>query len=203
MNFSKYFGLICCLVDSMNFSVFTIKFVISHSLTVHTRNNCANFIFFGIMHPARSIIYRIVIVALIMMTVLSCIREEFDPDKLNNSVQINPNVGAPIGFLHFNLESMLNDSTRPDILEIHPDGSMTLRYKQRIFTDSLDNLFSFEDFSTQLNMPNEIGEINLGILPGDTSIVINYTKKFDFIEDVNMNADYRIDSIRVRPSSTR
>ncbi len=148
------------------------------------------------MHPAKPIIHRIAVFILLLTTIFSCIKEEFDPDKLNNSVQINPSVGSPIGYLNFNLESMLTDTTRPDILEINQDGKITLRYKQRIFTDTLEDMINVTDVNVNLPKSNDNGRIDLSILGALDEMVIPYTKRVAL--DTSNNENIRIDSIWVR-----
>jgi hypothetical protein len=127
----------------------------------------------------KSIFLGLVTVSCLFLMPLSCIREEFDPDKLNNSVLISPTVAAPLGFLEFHLDSMLTDSAKPEILEIHDDGTMTLRYRQVLFSDTLSDLFTFPDINEQFTVTNDLPSLPLNNL-GDDTMKIRRTFPVDF-----------------------
>ena len=94
---------------------------------------------------------------------------------------------------------MLTDSTRPDILEIDSEGRITLRYKRRIFTDTLEDMINVIDIIEPVIMPNDNGPINLRTLGAEDEMVIPYTKRVAL--DTEDNPEFRIDSIWVKTMS--
>ena len=83
-------------------------------------------------------------------------------------------MAAPIGYFHFRLDSMLNDSTKPEMLEIHNDGTMTLRYRQEVYSANLADYFTFPDIDETFTITNQLPALDLRFM-GNESMVINYT----------------------------
>ena|GEM_PF-3590795 len=129
---------------------------------------------------------------------VACIKEKFDPEKLNNSVQFSPSMAAPIGYLHFRLDSMLNDSTKPEILEIHSDGTMTLRYRQKVFSQNLADYFTFPEIDEPFTVTSQLPTLDLRSL-GSDEMVIPYTFRIDF--SMNDSIKVRLDSLWIKTLS--
>ena len=104
----------------------------------------------------RSIKYVLIYLSGFLCVITACIREEFDPERLENSVRISPNVAVPIGYIKFRLDSMLDDSSIPDLLEIHKDGTMTVRNSQEVYSDSISDLFDFSEIHVPLVITNPL-----------------------------------------------
>ncbi|MFC2098489.1 hypothetical protein ACFLTA_05790 [Bacteroidota bacterium] len=97
----------------------------------------------------------------------SCIKEEFNPDAFDPTLQINPGVAAPIGWVRYQLDEMLTDSLAPDELLVDQNGFITLVYKQDLYSLQASDLLSINDFSAgPLSFRNNTGlPIDLNALP--------------------------------------
>ena len=69
---------------------------------------------------------------LICMALSSCIKEEFNADHLDPTLQINPGVAVPIGWANYRMEEILLDTLNPDALVIGDDGFISLVYTQEL-----------------------------------------------------------------------
>ena len=58
----------------------------------------------------------------LLLIISSCIKEEFNADILDPSLQINPGVAAPIGWARYQLDEILTDSLNADELVIDENG---------------------------------------------------------------------------------
>lgn len=130
---------------------------------------------------------------LLLFSLHSCIKEEFDPDKLDLSLEFSPGVALPLGYVHYELEKLLEESSEAKTVKIDDDGLITLVYSQEIFSVRADDFISISDVSFSSSIQNYTGyPIDLSVIPepstlGDTI----YTT-------LNMGSTYsEIDSIQV------
>jgi len=52
--------------------------------------------------------YKILLLLLSLSTFISCVKEDFDPEKLDTEIIINPGVAAPLGFAHYELGAVFS-----------------------------------------------------------------------------------------------
>lgn len=87
----------------------------------------------------------------------SCIREEFNSELINPSIQFSPGVAAPIGSVHYRLEELFMDSLAPDEFTVDRDGFITMRYSEDIASIGASDLFVFSDISFSERITNTTG----------------------------------------------
>ncbi len=134
--------------------------------------------------------------ALILVFALSlhsCIKEEFNADLMDPSLQINPGVAAPIGWARYRLDEMLTDSLGVTELIVGPDGFITMRYSQDLYSLQASDLLSIPDIPGQdLSIPNPSPvALDLNLIQGDTT----FTDTLDLSLPLNGTAGAEIDSI--------
>src|SRR4030043_502673 len=95
----------------------------------------------------------------------SCIKEEFDPKKLNTDFVINPAVAAPLGYIHYDLDEILNESNRAWEITIGPDSLVYLEYEAEVFSQTASELLQFSEIiHTGSIMNNSKYELDLGLI---------------------------------------
>ncbi len=127
-----------------------------------------------------------------LLLISSCIKEEFDPEKIDKSVEFTPGVAIPLGFIHYRLDEMLNDSTIPDMLYIDNDGFLTLRYYQDVTSFQLSDLLTIPDIEESFSITNTLpAPIPLDMITD--SMVISNSLQLNL--SLNDTIDTRLDSI--------
>ncbi len=124
----------------------------------------------------------------------SCIKEEFDPKKLDTEFVINPAVAAPLGYIHYDLDEILNESNRAWEITIGPDSLVYLEYEAEVFSQTASELLQFSEIiHTGSIMNNSKYELDLGL--------IDYSYNLAQTDTINLflsGPDYtEIDSIQV------
>jgi len=132
----------------------------------------------------KTIIYRFSFLFVLMLIVSACVKEEFELDQLKNSVRFSSSMAVPIGFMKFQLDSMLNNLTIPDHLEIHSDGTMTIRYRRKVFSDNISDLFAFPEIIDTISITNSSPTLDLDMGMARTTVI----KKINFCMNDTMNA---------------
>ncbi len=112
-----------------------------------------------------------VLAAALMLSLPSCIKEEFNADVLDPSLQINPGVAAPIGWARYQLDEMLTDSLNPAELILDQDGFITMRYTQDLYSLQASDIISIPDIPNQnTSVQNTTGAaLDLNLIQGDTT----------------------------------
>ena len=123
----------------------------------------------------------ILFLEVLIVTLSSCIKEEFNVDVLNPSVRISPGVAAPIGFVHYRIEELFTDSIIPEEFTVDEDGFITMKYKEEIASASAVDIFIFDDISFIGNIPNNTGApIILDNIPPGSSLTLEDTIRIPF-----------------------
>jgi len=95
----------------------------------------------------------------------SCIKEEFDPKKLNTDFVINPAVAAPLGYIHYELDEILKGSNRSWEITIGQDSLVYLEYESEVFSQKASELFQFSEIiHTGSVMNNSTLDLDLGLI---------------------------------------
>lgn len=140
---------------------------------------------------------RALIAVLILLTaVSSCVKEEFDADLLDPTLQINPGLAAPIGWARYQLDEILLDSLNPDEMYIDGNGFISMVYHQDLYSFQASEIIDIPDTEQEIELPNPFGvPVDLGTLTEDT---VFRADTFMFSLDVGGTSDAEIDSIRLR-----
>ncbi len=134
--------------------------------------------------------YPLAILAVAILALTACIKEEFNADLLNTGVQISLGVAAPIGTAHYKIEELFTDSIVPDEFTVGTDGFITMRYSQEISSPRADDLFTFNDVSFSFQLDN-----------GTTPIVLNPSTPLNILDTIRVpltiaeDASTEIDSV--------
>jgi hypothetical protein len=120
--------------------------------------------------PAR-IVVQVIPVLAILLSFPSCIKEEFDVDALDPTLQINPGVAAPVGWVRYQLDEVLFDSLNPDDMIVDENGFISLVYRQDLYSLEASEIISLGDIPPQnFGFDNPFGvTTDLSFLPGDSS----------------------------------
>jgi hypothetical protein len=92
-------------------------------------------------------IFLLLIQILLLLTINSCIKEKFDPDKLDTELVINPNVAAPLGYIHYELDEILKDTARSWTITIDNDSLINLEYEAEVFSQKASDFLYFNDIN--------------------------------------------------------
>jgi hypothetical protein len=109
------------------------------------------------MKDALNIILFLIHVSL-LLTINSCIKEEFDPDKLDTEFIINPDVAAPLGYIHYELDEILKDSTRSWTITIDNDSVINLEYEAEVFSQKASDFLYFNEINYNGSISNNSTE---------------------------------------------
>jgi len=140
-------------------------------------------------------IQRLFLICILQCIVLAgCIKEKFDPDKLDTTFEFTPGVATPLGYIQYNLEEMLADPSTPDHLIIQNDKFIILEYEEEIFSFTASEGISIPEVSTSASIQNNLGyPIDLGVISPAPPITDTTTISLDL-----QGPDYsEIDSIQV------
>jgi hypothetical protein len=92
-------------------------------------------------------IFLLLIQILLLLTINSCIKEKFDPDKLDTEFVINPDVAAPLGYIHYELDEILKDTARSWTITIDNDSLINLEYEAEVFSQKASDFLYFNDIN--------------------------------------------------------
>ena len=147
------------------------------------------------MHSQHSQHIRISIIAqgiiLILALFSSCIKEEFNAEKLDGSLQISPGVAAPIGYIRYQMEELL-DSANTTQFSVDENGFMNLVYRELLESGTASDLVKIQDFEYTTSFENPLP------IPFDLSTIID---TFSFSDTtwipvtIGIAGDARIDSV--------
>jgi hypothetical protein len=75
----------------------------------------------------------------------SCIKEEFDPKKLDTEFVINPGVAAPLGYIHYELDELLEDTSRSWKMMVDKDSLISLIYEAEVLSQKASDFIQFSE----------------------------------------------------------
>jgi hypothetical protein len=111
---------------------------------------------------------------LVLILLISCIREEFDPSKFDGSLNLKPGVAVPVGYSHLNIARFLGDSAYSSQLRIDDDGFLSLYYSKSVVSGTMGDQLTFPPISVNSTLLNTTGsDIDL-LLPG-ASLDLSHT----------------------------
>jgi hypothetical protein len=143
-------------------------------------------------------IYSFIFFLLISVLLFSCIKEEFDPDKISKDIIINPSVAAPVGYIHYELNEILKDSSKSWDMIMEPDGLISFFYETEIASPVASEIIQFPETNCEGSFSNNSG------YPVDLSKIHYPYKQFQydtvqFLLTGPDGPDYTdIDSIKVK-----
>jgi hypothetical protein len=125
---------------------------------------------------------KFIVATCLLMLLLSggCIKEEFDPEKFDASLNLTPGLAIPVGFSHMGFEDYLAKTPYQDELHIDEDGLLSLYYSAPVDSGVMGDLLSISDASIDNSIFNTTGSVILLSIPGATfdladSIIIPVT----------------------------
>src|SRR5512138_2210671 len=134
---------------------------------------------------------------LLILTSGGCIKEKFNPSRLDASQNLNAGLVVPIGFSHLGVEKYLSDPSLKNVLRIASDGFMSLYYSTPIDSGVMDTLISLSDVSVDKSILNTTGSVIFLDIPGKT---FDYTDTLIIpVRTTRVNA--HIDSIKIISAS--
>jgi hypothetical protein len=121
----------------------------------------------------------------------ACVKEEFDPSKLDNSFRFSPDVAAPIGYIRYQLDELPDSASATEFL-INEDGSMTMVYRELLETGTAAEIVKIQGFEYTTDFANELGIlIDLSMIPQG----FTFTDTLWIPVTVGIAGDARIDSV--------
>jgi len=84
--------------------------------------------------------YRLLLLLITLSTFFSCVKEDFDPEKLDTEIIINPGVAAPLGFAHYELGDLMNEAFLPEEIMIDDNGFISMVYEEEILSYNASEL---------------------------------------------------------------
>ena len=131
------------------------------------------------------------VIILILALFSSCIKEEFNAEKLDGSFVISPGVAIPIGYARYRMEELL-DSLESTQITHDDNGFMTLIYQEFLESGKASDLVKVQDFEYTTGFENPLP------IPYDLSGIID---TFTFSDTtwipvtIGIAGDARIDSV--------
>ena len=130
-------------------------------------------------------------ILLIVAGFSSCIKEEFDPDKLDKSFQFSPDIAAPIGFVRYQMDELL-DTAGSTQFSTDDNGFMTLVYRELLESGTAADLVKIQDFEYTTGFNNDMGiPIDLSTIP----VSFRFTDTVWIPVTIGIAGDARIDSV--------
>lgn len=122
----------------------------------------------------------------IIFTVQSCIKDNFDFDKLSHKVELNPNIAVPIVNSSLTLRDVVQDYDKNELFEEDANGFLYLMYQQQIYSSDGTNIFSIP---SQNITESYLAPSNINLTTG------TYSYTDSTVQDFSVNNSARIDSI--------
>jgi len=138
----------------------------------------------------------VVQVSLLLIT-NSCIKDEFDPKKVDTEFVINPSVAAPLAFMHYELDEVLDDTGRSWNVRVENDSLILLEYKTEFLSRKASEMIKFSQITQTGSIMNNSGyDLELGLI--QPSYNLSLTDTINLIINLPDGPIYsEIDSIHV------
>lgn len=107
-------------------------------------------------------------IPLVFLIFTGCIKEEFNPENFDASLNLTPGLAIPVGFSHMGFEEYLAKTPFQDELHIADDGFLSLYYSSPIDSGVMGDLLSIQDASVNKTVLNQTASTILLNLPGAT-----------------------------------
>ncbi len=121
----------------------------------------------------------------------SCIREEFNSEKLDTSFRFSPGVAAPIGYIRYQMDELL-DSANTTQFSIDDNGFMNLVYRELLESGTASDLVKIQDFEYTTGFENPLP------IPYDLAGIVDTFSFSDTLwipVTIGIAGDARIDSV--------
>jgi len=131
------------------------------------------------------------VIILILALLSSCIKEEFNNEKLDTSFRFSPGVAIPIGYAQYRMEELLDSLSSTQIVQ-DDNGFMTLIYQEYLESGKASDLVMVQDFEYTTAFENPLP------IPYDLAGIID---TFSFSDTtwipvtIGIAGDARIDSV--------
>ena len=101
----------------------------------------------------------------LLMFFNSCIKEEFNAKKLDKEFVINPGVAAPLGYIHYELDKILDESGRPWEITEGEDSLISLEYEAEVYSKQASELLQFPEIARSDSILNNSKyDLDLGLI---------------------------------------
>ena len=110
----------------------------------------------------------LLILLLVVIIFPGCIKEQFNPDNFDPSLDLTPGLAVPVGFSHMGFEEYLAKSPLQDELLADEDGFLSLYYSAPVDSGVMGDLLSIQDANVTRTVTNQTGSVILLNLPGAT-----------------------------------
>lgn len=131
-------------------------------------------------------IFSMLLLALTIVVVQSCIKDNFDFDKLSTQIQVNPNVAGALVNSRLTLRDVVQDYDKNELFVEDATGFLYLMYQKRIYSSEGINIFTLP---TQTYTETYVAPVPIDL----NTTTYSYTDTT--VEDFAVNNSARIDSI--------
>ncbi len=133
----------------------------------------------------------------VVLILNSCIKEEFDANKIDTEFVINPSVAAPLAYIHYELDEVLDDTGRSWNVRVESDSLILLEYETEVSSRKASELIEFSRITQTGSIMNNSGfDLELGLL--DWAYDLSLKDTINLILNLpDGPVDTRIDSIQV------
>lgn len=132
------------------------------------------------MKNFKSIALTTVVFAAVILTISGCYKDNFDFDRMKEDmITWEPDIAFPIVFSTLNAEEIISISDSTNIYQYDPDNFITLIYRKRIFSQTVNDFFQWP-LNQELNSSMNFGAVEIAqfTATGSASTVSSNTMTF-------------------------
>jgi hypothetical protein len=131
----------------------------------------------------KKIIASFLVIILLAFTISSCIKDNFQLDKLAKT-EWNPNIAVPLVYSSLSVQDILTKNDKSGLINVDSNHFCTLVYQGNLFSTIASDLVKIPDqvtppFSASLDLTQ------IPILMANTSITVPYSQTVDFVSGTN------------------
>lgn len=106
----------------------------------------------------KKVIY-IILFTFCLTHITGCIKEVFDPQNFDPSLNFTPGIALPLGFARLSFEKYLEETSLDEELEISADGFLSIQYSTEIDSGVMSDIFTIDDASVTGSVLNQTGSV--------------------------------------------
>ena len=97
-------------------------------------------------------IYLIISISLISLMLQSCVKDEFNFDKLSTNMDWDPNLAVALGYSKMTMRDVLRDFDSTELFTEDESGFLYIMYHKQVFTYRADQIISFptQNYATSI-----------------------------------------------------
>ena len=135
-------------------------------------------------------ILAVFVITLTIIIVQSCMKDNFDFNKLSTKVQVNPNFAVPLINSSLTLRDIVQDYDKNELFVEDATGFLYLMYEKQIYSSDGINIFTIP---TQSFTETYVAPTNINLSGGGS-----YSYTDSTVEDFGVNNSARIDSVKLK-----